>query len=88
MELAQTLAVALRQRQQQSVAKTKYDFLVEDAVISSAEFELATRTARRKGIDIEDVLIDEFQVSLPALGAALILLLETILSQSLLLRWP
>jgi len=70
-ELAQTLAVALRQRQQQTIAKSKYDYLVEDAVISAAEFELATRTARRKGIDIEDVLIDEFQVSLPALGKAL-----------------
>ena len=70
-ELAQTLAVALRQRQQQTVAKTKYDYLVADAVISAAEFELATRTARRKGIDIENVLIDEFQVSLPALGKAL-----------------
>jgi type II secretory ATPase GspE/PulE/Tfp pilus assembly ATPase PilB-like protein len=71
LELAQTLAVALRQRQQMALAKTKYDNLVADAVISAAEFELATRTARRKGVDIEDVLIDEFQVSLPALGAAL-----------------
>ena len=70
-ELAQTLAVALRQRQQQVIVKTKYDYLVEDAVISSAEFELAARTARRKGVDIEGVLIDEFQVSLPALGRAL-----------------
>ena len=35
------------------------------------EFELATRTARRKGIDIEDVLLDEFQVSMAALGNAL-----------------
>ena len=68
-ELAQTLAVALRQRQ--TVVKTKYDYLVADAVISAAEFELAARTARRKGIDIEDVLIDEFQVALPALGKAL-----------------
>ena len=70
-ELVQTLAVAFRQRQQQVTAKTKYDYLVADAVLSSAEFELATRTARRKGIDIEDVLIDEFQVKLPALGNAL-----------------
>jgi type II secretory ATPase GspE/PulE/Tfp pilus assembly ATPase PilB-like protein len=70
-ELAQTLAVALRQRQQLTIAKTKYDYLVEDAVISAAEFELATRTARRKGVDIEDVLIDEFQVGLPSLGKAL-----------------
>ena len=70
-ELAQTLAVALRQRQQQAIIKTKYDHLMTDAVISAAEFELATRTARRKGIDVEDVLIDEFQVALPALGKAL-----------------
>ncbi|MDD4912524.1 MAG: ATPase, T2SS/T4P/T4SS family [Sideroxydans sp.] len=71
-ELTQTLAVALRQRQQQSgVVKTKYDYLVSDAVMSSAEFELATRTARRKGVDIEDVLLDEFQVKPEALGKAL-----------------
>lgn len=70
-ELAQSMAVALRQRQQSSVVKTKYDYLVADAVLSAAEFELAARTARRKGIDIEEVLIDEFQVSIPALGKAL-----------------
>ncbi|MDZ4201610.1 MAG: ATPase, T2SS/T4P/T4SS family [Gallionella sp.] len=70
-ELAQTMAVALRQRQQNSIVKTKYDYLVSDAVLSSTEFDLATRTARRKGIDIEEVLIDEFQVTLPALGKAL-----------------
>ena len=72
-ELAQTMAVALRQhqRQQSSITKTKYDFLVADAVLSAAEFELATRTARRKGIDIEEVLLDEFQVSVAALGKAL-----------------
>jgi len=70
-ELAQTMAVALRQRLQSTTAKTKYDYLVADAVLSAAEFELATRTARRKGIDIEDVLIDEFQVSNAALGKAM-----------------
>ena len=70
-ELAQTMAVALRQRQQNTTVKTKYDYLVADAVLSTAEFELATRTARRKGIDIEEVLIDEFQVSAAALGNAL-----------------
>ena len=72
-ELAQTMAVALHQhqRQQNSTVKTKYDYLVADGVLSAAEFELATRTARRKGIDVEEVLIDEFQVSIPALGKAL-----------------
>src|SRR5512135_954392 len=71
-ELTQTLAVALKQRQQQAgTVKTKYDYLVSDAVMSAAEFELATRTARRKGIDVEDVLLDEFQVKPDALGKAL-----------------
>lgn len=70
-ELAQTMAVTLRQRQQQSTVKTKYDHLVTDAVMSAAEFELATRTARRKGMTVEDVLVDEFQVSVEALGKAL-----------------
>ncbi len=71
-ELTQTLAVALKQRQQQAgTIKTKYDYLVSDAVLSAAEFELATRTARRKGEDVEDVLLDEFQVKPEALGKAL-----------------
>ncbi|MGB8516298.1 MAG: GAF domain-containing protein, partial [Gallionella sp.] len=70
-ELAQSMAVALRQRQRANTVKTKYDMLVNDAVLSTAEFELATRTARRKGVDVEDVLIDEFQVNIPVLGKAL-----------------
>ena len=70
-ELAQTMAVALRQRQQFSAVKTKYDYLVSDAVLSASEFELATRTARRNGTDIEDVLLDDFQVSVATLGNAL-----------------
>src|SRR4030065_919384 len=70
-ELAQTMGVALRQRLQNTTANNKYDYLVADALLSAAEFELATRTARRKGIDIEDVLVDEFQVSPAALGKAL-----------------
>ncbi|ADL56552.1 GspE/PulE family protein [Gallionella capsiferriformans] len=70
-ELAHTMAVALRQRQEKALVKTKYDYLVGDAVLSAAEFELATRTARRKGVDIEEVLLDEFQVSAAPLGKAL-----------------
>jgi len=70
-ELCQTLAIAFRQRQKPALLKTKYDFLVADAVISAAEFELAARSARKKATDIEAVLIEEFNVKLPALGAAL-----------------
>ena len=70
-ELAQTLAIAFRQRQKPQIVKTKYDFLVSDAVISAAEFDLAARSARKKAIDVEQVLIEEFQVKLPAIGQAL-----------------
>jgi len=44
---------------------------VSDAVISAAEFELAARSARKKAVDVETVLIEEFQVKVPAIGAAL-----------------
>ncbi|NOU01575.1 MAG: Flp pilus assembly complex ATPase component TadA [Gallionella sp.] len=70
-ELSQTIAVAFRQRQQTIVIKTKYDYLVADGAMTAAEFELATRTARRKGVDLEEVLIDEFQISTTAMGSAL-----------------
>ena len=70
-ELAQTLSIAFKQRQKPTVAKTKYDYLIADAVLSAGEFELAARQARKKAIDIEQVLIEEFQVKIPAIGAAL-----------------
>jgi type II secretory ATPase GspE/PulE/Tfp pilus assembly ATPase PilB-like protein len=70
-ELCKTLAIAFKQRQRPGMLKTKYDFLVSDAIISAAEFELAGRSARKKAIDIEAVLLDEFQVKLTAIGAAL-----------------
>ena len=70
-EIAQTLAIALKQRQKPAVAKTKYDYLISDAVLSAGEFELASRQARKKAVEIEQVLLEEFQVKLPAIGAAL-----------------
>src|SRR5438445_2103886 len=70
-ELAQTLAIAFKQRQKPQLVKTKYDYLIADAVLSAGEFELASRQARKKAIDVEQVLTDEFQVKIPAIGAAL-----------------
>src|SRR5438876_10980120 len=70
-ELSQTLAIAFKQRQKPQLAKTKYDYLIADAVLSAGEFELAARQARKKAIDIESVLTDEFQVKIPAIGGAL-----------------
>ncbi len=70
-ELSQTLAIAFRQRQKPQLVKTKYDYLIADAVLSAGEFELASRQARKKAVDIEQVLVDEFQVKIPAIGGAL-----------------
>jgi type II secretory ATPase GspE/PulE/Tfp pilus assembly ATPase PilB-like protein len=70
-ELAQTLAIAFKQRLKPQLVKTKYDYLISDAVLSAGEFELASRQARKKAIDIEAVLTDEFQVKIPAIGGAL-----------------
>src|SRR5919204_71824 len=70
-ELSQTLAIAFKQRQKPQLIKTKYDYLIADAVLSAGEFELASRQARKKAMDIEQVLTEEFQVKVPAIGAAL-----------------
>ncbi len=70
-EISQTLAIAFKQRQKPAVAKTKYDYLISDAVLSAGEFDLASRQARKKAVEIEQVLLEEFQVKLPAIGAAL-----------------
>jgi len=70
-ELAQTLAIAFKQRQKPQTVKTKYDYLIADAVLSAGEFELASRQARKKAIDIETVLTEEFQVKNSAIGQAL-----------------
>ena len=77
-QLAETLAIALLQRQKQPAFKVrgKYDQLVADAVLSADEMELALRSSRRKNIDIEDVLLDEFQVKVPILGESLALFFQ------------
>jgi len=69
-ELAQALADALALRQQ-AQSLNIYDCLVADGAISAAELELAKRTAKRRKVAIEEVLMDEFQVSTESLGKAL-----------------
>ncbi|MDQ3261008.1 MAG: GspE/PulE family protein, partial [Pseudomonadota bacterium] len=70
-ELAKVLAIAFRPRQVSQQIGTKYDFLVTDNVISAGELDLAVRSARRKNDDIEEVLIEEFQIKSSIIGQAL-----------------
>ena len=70
--LCETLAIALRQRQRPMMPiKGKYDGLVANAVTSAEELENAARSARRKNLDIETVLIDEYHVKPGAIGESL-----------------
>ncbi|MGZ5089203.1 MAG: ATPase, T2SS/T4P/T4SS family [Usitatibacter sp.] len=72
VELSKTLAIAFRVRQQMpGTVQSKFEYLVIDNVIAAGELDLATKAARRKNKNVEDILIDEFQVKLPAIGAAL-----------------
>jgi type II secretory ATPase GspE/PulE/Tfp pilus assembly ATPase PilB-like protein len=72
VNLCETLAIAFKQRQKpQTIVRGKYDALVANAVLSAEEMELALRSARRKSLDIEAVLLDEFQVKPNAIGEAL-----------------
>lgn len=71
-DICRTLAIAFRQRQRPArLLKSKYDYLILDAIISMSDYELATRSAREKGRDLEDILHDEFQIGLPVIGRAL-----------------
>ncbi|MCW5600535.1 GspE/PulE family protein [Nitrosomonas sp.] len=70
--ICQTLAIAIRQRQQQQLlTKSKYDYLITSAAITATDLELAARLAREKGCDLEDVLIDEFKIKPAQIGQAL-----------------
>src|SRR5689334_670523 len=72
VELAKTLAIAFRVRQQMPGSiQSKFEYLVVDNVIAAGELELATKAARRKNKNVEDILIEEFQVKPQAIGAAL-----------------
>src|SRR5260221_5578890 len=72
VELAKTLAIAFRVRQgMPGSVQSKFEYLVIDNVIAAGELDLATKAARRKNKNVEEILIDEFQVKIPAIGAAL-----------------
>ncbi|MBX3616387.1 GspE/PulE family protein [Nitrosomonas sp.] len=71
-EICCAVAGALKQPQKPAqLLKSKYDYLVLDATITAAELELAARSARKKGCDLEDILLDEFQIGSPLIGKAL-----------------
>jgi hypothetical protein len=70
-EFCKRLALLYENRVKTPVAiHGRFDPLVMHGLLSTPELEQAKRSARRKGMELEDVLIDEFQVQLEAIGAA------------------
>jgi len=71
-ELSATLALAFFQRiKTGALLPKRYEALANHGVISAPELELAHRWAQRKDKDLEQVLVEDFQVPLAAIGAAL-----------------
>lgn len=70
--LTSTLALALFQRiKTAALLPKRYEILATEGVISTAELELAQRWAQRKAKDLEQVLAEDFQVPLAAMGKAM-----------------
>jgi hypothetical protein len=68
-KLCKAMGMVIKQRMIPATIDTsKYRPLVEKSVISQPELELAARSAQRKNLELEDVLIDEFQVPVSAFG--------------------
>lgn len=71
-ELAKTLAIAFTQRRKAGhVIRSRYDYLVADAVLSANDLDLAQRNAREQGVDVESVLVSDFSVRPALIGEAL-----------------
>lgn len=69
-ELAETLAIALEQGGQ-LLSFNRYDFLGVDGVLLPREFERARDLCHEKKRHLEQVLIEEFGVTIAAIGEAL-----------------
>ncbi len=70
-ELCGALAIALRKRLKPAPGfRSKYDFLVADSVLSAAQLERAHHAAGAGG-DVEQVLVLDYHIKAPTIGAAL-----------------
>jgi type II secretory ATPase GspE/PulE/Tfp pilus assembly ATPase PilB-like protein len=72
-EIADTLGIALRNHYQlaQRRPTTKFDYLLEQNLITRDELDAAIAESRRKGQDVEAVLIDAYRVPKKDVGKAL-----------------
>lgn len=70
-QLATTLALAIEKRLKTAALLPKrYEVLVRFGALTAQELELAQRWAQRKNLELEQVLVQDFQVPLATLGQA------------------
>jgi len=71
-DIAETLGLALRNQSQLAQRRpSKFDYLLEQQLITRPELSAAITEARRKGCDVETVLLDTYHVPKAELGQAL-----------------
>lgn len=69
VSFCKSLAIAFLARE--NIGRTKYGYLVERSAISAAELTLAERSAERRKLDLDAVLMEEFNIQPSALKMAL-----------------
>jgi type II secretory ATPase GspE/PulE/Tfp pilus assembly ATPase PilB-like protein len=71
-ELAHIMGIALyKQKKMSTSRKSKFDYLLENHILTQKELTRAIATAREKKAPIEDILIDELKISSKEIGEAL-----------------
>jgi len=71
-EIAETLGLAMRHQMQLAQRRpAKFDYLLEQQLLTPHELGTAIAEARRKGCDVETVLLDTYRVPKADLGQAL-----------------
>ncbi len=75
LEIAEILGIAFRNQQhyakRRTTPKTKFDYLLDYKLITRSDLDTAVTEARRKGQDIETVLIEEYRLPKKEVGESL-----------------
>jgi type II secretory ATPase GspE/PulE/Tfp pilus assembly ATPase PilB-like protein len=72
VDLANIIGIALyKQKKLATSRKSKFDYLLENHIVTQKELAKAVVAARNNGVPIEQVLMDEFKISSREIGEAL-----------------
>ncbi|WP_282011106.1 ATPase, T2SS/T4P/T4SS family [Nitrospina watsonii] len=70
--IADSLALAIKNKQKQKLAKpTKFSYLINNGIITQDELTKAISKARTSGVDIETILLDQYNIKRSDFGKSL-----------------